>query len=216
MCSSRPALPTQRARARARSGRSDGDVKPNRTRNFDLHHRIHFRPLRQGPSSSPLHRGDGLRDPRDSPRGHHTTSCIYHGRRPPRLRHPHPSPSPTVSETRAICTRGRHTIRLLSRPPPPTPTPLPAPPSHHATASVKSVQRNDWHLKNTHQRQAVSRVTRCGRSSVRSLVGAVVCCAARQGTTRPVSSKNPLLISRLRPSKVSSQQKCCSMLFSLR
>jgi hypothetical protein len=42
---------------------------------------------------------------------------------------------------------------------------------------VKYVQGNDWNRKNTLQHQAVSRVTRCGRSSVRSLLGAVVCCA---------------------------------------
>ena len=86
-------------------------------------------------------------------------------------------------------TRGRHTTCDYFAAATSTPTPLPAPPSHHATVSVKSsrdpratlwvrvksVQGNDWHRKNIHQCQAVSRVT---RSSVWSLTrcGRVLCC----------------------------------------
>ena len=72
-------------------------------------------------------------------------------------------------------------------------------PSHHATVSVKSSRDPrttlcgyDLALEEIHQRQAVSRVTRCGRSSVRSLLGAVVCCAAWQGTTRPTAASQKI------------------------
>ena len=122
----------------------------NQTRNFPSF----TRHRRQGPSSSPLpSRAPRRADPRNS---------------------------------RAAVTPHATTIAAA---PPPTPTPLPAPPSHHATVSVKSsrdpratlwirvksVQGNDWHRKNIHQCQAVSRVT---RSSVWSLTrcGRVLCC----------------------------------------
>ena len=97
--------------------------------------------------------------------------------------------------------RPSHHMRLLSRPPPRPPHPSP---SHYVTPcecvceviarSTRDslgtcevcVQGNDWHRKNIHQCQAVSRVT---RSSLRLLLdGAVVCCAAWKGTTRPTAA----------------------------
>jgi hypothetical protein len=188
---------TQTKTPRARRRRSN---QTEHARLPDLH-RIHFDPF--GKALHPrrcrrAHRGDP-RNSRAAVTPHATTiaAATSDPHTPPR--HVRRSQRPARRSQRpAQFTSGRHTTcdyyrgRHL-RPPPPSPLPRsPVAPCDCVCEVIARSTRdsldtcevcagNEWHRKNTHQRQAVSRVTRCGRSSLRSLTrcGRVLCCAAR-------------------------------------